>query len=249
MQLHPTAAAAGARLIVLDSIGSTNAEALRLARTGERGPLWITARNQTAGRGRSGRTWVSEPGNLYASVLLSNPAEADRLPELSLVTALAVHDAVVGRIPGLASRVMLKWPNDLLIDRNKFAGILIEGEAGDVAIGIGVNCVHHPAGTDYPATDLATAGVRTSPEGLFAPLSAAMMARLTQWNRGTGFAAIRTEWLSRASGIGKPIRVRSDGGELSGTFDGVDDTGRLVLRKPDGTMQIVSAGDVFMTAR
>ena len=249
MQLHPTAAAAGARLIVLDTIGSTNAESLRLARSGERGPLWVVARSQTAGRGRSGRTWVSEPGNLYASLVLGNPAAAERLPELSLVTALAVHDAVAGRIPGLASRVMLKWPNDLLIDRNKFAGILVEGEAGNVAIGIGVNCVHHPAGTDYPATDLATAGVRTSPEGLFALLSAAMVTRLGQWDRGAGFAAIRTDWLARATGLGKPIRVRSDGGELSGSFEGIDDTGRLVLRKPDGTMQTVSAGDVFMTAR
>ena len=88
MQLDPTAQAAGARLIAYDTIGSTNEEALRLARAGERAPLWVTAKTQTAGRGRRGRTWVSEPGNLYASLLLSDPSPPDRFPELSFVAAL-----------------------------------------------------------------------------------------------------------------------------------------------------------------
>jgi BirA family biotin operon repressor/biotin-[acetyl-CoA-carboxylase] ligase len=249
MQLDPTAAAAGTRLIALDSIGSTNAEVLRLARAGERGPLWVTARSQTAGRGRRGRIWVSEPGNLYASLLLADPAPPDRWPELSLVAALAVHDAAAGRIPGLAGRMVLKWPNDLLIDRNKFAGILVEGEGAVVAIGVGVNCVHHPARTEFPATDLATAGVRTSPENLFAHLSASMVIRLAQWDRGAGFAAIRADWLWRTAGIGKPIRVKSAEADLSGTFEGIDAAGRLVVRLLDGTMQTVAAGDVSMTAR
>ncbi len=112
MQLDPAAQAAGVRLVTHDTIGSTNAEALRLARDGERGPLWVTANRQTAGRGRRGRTWVSEPGNLYASLLLSDPAPSEHLPALSFVAALALHDAITRRIPGLASRVALKWPND-----------------------------------------------------------------------------------------------------------------------------------------
>jgi BirA family biotin operon repressor/biotin-[acetyl-CoA-carboxylase] ligase len=249
MELHPTAAAAGIRLIAHDDIGSTNAEGLALARAGERGPLWLTARCQSAGRGRRGRAWVSEPGNLYASLLLTEPSPPERLPELSLVAGLAVHDAVAGRIPGLSGRVVLKWPNDLLIDRNKFAGILVEGEEAAVVIGIGVNCVHHPVGTEYPATDLATAGVRTTPESLFTHLSGAMLGRLAQWDRGAGFAAIRADWLARAAGLGKAIRVRSDGGELSGTFDGLDEAGRLVLRASDGSTRTVAAGDVLPAAR
>jgi BirA family transcriptional regulator, biotin operon repressor / biotin---[acetyl-CoA-carboxylase] ligase len=249
MQLDPAAQAAGARLTTRDTIGSTNAEALRLGRAGERGPLWIAARRQTAGRGRRGRTWVSEPGNLYASLLLTDPSPPDRYPELSFVAALALHDAATARIPGLSSRVLLKWPNDLLIDRNKFAGILVEGEGASVAIGIGVNCAHHPAGTDYPATDLATAGVRTSPESLFAPLTAAMTVRLTQWRRGANFSAIRADWLARAGGLGKPIRVNTGESEVAGLFEGVDQTGRLVLRAADGTMRALAAGDVMVTAR
>lgn len=249
MQLDPAAQAAGVRLVTHDTIGSTNAEALRLARDGERGPLWVTANRQTAGRGRRGRTWVSEPGNLYASLLLSDPAPSEHLPALSFVAALALHDAITRRIPGLASRVALKWPNDVLIDRNKFAGILVEGEGASVVIGIGVNCVHHPAGTDYPATDLATAGVRTTPESLFAPLTTTMAARLTQWHRGANFSAIRADWLARAGGLGRPIRINTGDSELAGVFEGVDETGRLVLRSADGTMLTMAAGDIMAAAR
>jgi BirA family biotin operon repressor/biotin-[acetyl-CoA-carboxylase] ligase len=249
MQLDPTARAAGARLIAYDTIGSTNEEALRLVRTGERAPLWVVAKGQTAGRGRRGRTWVSEPGNLYASLLLSDPSPPDRFPELSFVAALALHDAVTARVPGLAGRVALKWPNDLLIDRNKFAGILVEGEGTTVVIGIGVNCAHHPPGTEHPATDLAAAGVRATPDSLFPPLSAAIVARLAQWDRGADFAAIRADWISRAAGIGKPVRVRTGDAELNGTFEALDANGRLVLRLADGTMQAIAAGDVFIATR
>ena len=249
MRLDPTASAAGARLITHDRVGSTNEEALVLARGGARGPLWVTAAQQTAGRGRRGRTWVSEPGNLYASLLLADPSPPAHFPELSFVAALALHDAIAGRVPGLAARLALKWPNDLLIDRNKFAGILVEGEGSSVVIGLGVNCVHHPDGTDFPATDLAAAGVRASPETLFPPLSAAMVARLAQWDRGAGFAAVRTDWLARAAGVGKSIRVRTGQGELSGEFQSVDAAGRMVLRLADGSMQAIAAGDVLPAAR
>ena len=249
MQLDPAAHAAGARLVVHDTIGSTNAEGLRLARAGERGPLWIVARSQSAGRGRRGRTWVSEPGNLYASLLLTEASPPARAAELSFVAGLALHDAIAGRIPGLASRLALKWPNDLLIDRHKCAGILIEGEGNAAIIGLGVNCVHHPAGTDFPATDLAAAGVRASCETVFAALSGAMPRRLEQWDKGAGFAAIRTDWLARAAGLGRPIRAVLSDGELTGVFEAIDDGGRLVVRSSDGTTRAVAAGDVIMAGR
>ena len=248
MQLDPAAAAAGVRHVHRDTIDSTNVEALRLARAGERGPIWITAGRQSAGRGRRGRTWVSEPGNLYASLLLVDAGPAEHAPELSFVAALAAHDAIAGRIPGLASRLKLKWPNDLLIDRNKCAGILVEGEGqGEryaVAIGIGVNCAHHPDGTEYPATDLAAAGVRATPERLFEALSAAMLARLAQWDRGGDFAAIRADWLAHAAKLGDEIRVAVETGERVGRFESVDARGHLVLRYADGSAETIAAGDV-----
>jgi BirA family biotin operon repressor/biotin-[acetyl-CoA-carboxylase] ligase len=249
MRLDPTATAAGVRLIAHDVLGSTNAEALTLARHGERGPLWITAGRQSAGRGRRGRAWVSEPGNLYASLLLTDPAPPERWPELSFVAALATHDAVVEVAPALKSLLAIKWPNDLLLSDKKFAGVLIEGEGGDggaVAVGIGVNCTSHPAGTEQPATDLAAGGADVSFETLFAALSVKMLGRLAQWNGGEGFATVRADWLARASGLGEEVRVRLADREVNGVFEALDPAGGLVLRRADGKTETIAAGDVFM---
>jgi BirA family biotin operon repressor/biotin-[acetyl-CoA-carboxylase] ligase len=238
---------AGARHIAYDTLGSTNAEALALARAGERGPLWITARTQDAGRGRRGKTWVSAPGNLYGTLLLSDPSPAPAAPQLSFVAALAVHDALVDCAPQLGPGLQVKWPNDLLLGAAKLAGILIEGESERefiVAIGIGVNCVSHPEATAYPATDLAASGALVTPEALLAALADAMARRLSQWARGDGFAAIRTDWLKRAAGLGEAIRVRLPERELSGRFHGLDAAGRLQLELPEG-LTTITAGEVF----
>ncbi|HVY59076.1 MAG TPA: biotin--[acetyl-CoA-carboxylase] ligase [Xanthobacteraceae bacterium] len=248
MDLDPVAAVAGVGLIACDRVGSTNAEALERARAGERGPLWITARAQTAGRGRRGRTWVSEPGNLYATLLLTDPSPADRAPELSFVAALAVHDSLVACAPSLGPALSLKWPNDVLCGAAKIAGILVEGEGTDpvtAAVGIGINCARHPEETDYAATDLAAAGALVSPEGLFRALSRTMLERLSQWDRGNGFPSVRTDWVRRAAGRGADIRVRLTGREIAGRFEALDPLGRLVVRLADGTAEIVAAGEVF----
>jgi BirA family biotin operon repressor/biotin-[acetyl-CoA-carboxylase] ligase len=238
---------AGARHIACESLGSTNAEARRLARAGERGPFWITAKGQSAGRGRRGSAWVSPPGNLYATLLLSEPSPPAQAPQLSFVAALALHDGVSEAAPQVAPALSVKWPNDLLLSRAKLAGILIEGDSEPdfcVAIGIGVNCVSHPQDTAHPATDLASAGASVTPERLFAALAAAMQRRLAQWQRGQGFASIRTDWLKRAEGLGREIRVRLPERELTGRFEGLDEAGRLLLKGPGG-VSTVTAGDVF----
>jgi BirA family biotin operon repressor/biotin-[acetyl-CoA-carboxylase] ligase len=250
--------AAGVPLIAHDTLGSTNAEALALARAGERGPLWVTAGRQTAGRGRRGNAWSSEPGNLYASLLLTDAVPPGRAPELCFVAALALHDAVNsllipppkaegGRVaPGWG--LQLKWPNDLLLDGAKFAGILIEAESVQgrppaVAIGMGVNCAHHPSGTPYPATDLAAHGVAAAPEALLDQLSGAMQARLAQWE--TGFAGVRADWLARAAGLGGDIVVRLPDREVAGKFETLDRMGRLMLRLPAGTLEAITVGEAF----
>src|SRR6266700_181519 len=239
MQLDPRASAAGVRLSAHDQLDSTNAEALRLMRQGERGPLWITAELQSAGRGRRGRTWSSASGNLYASLLLTDPGPAESWPQLSFVAALAAHDAVAEIAPDIKPMLELKWPNDLLLSGAKFAGILIEGEGaedeGGVAIGLGINC----------ATDLAASGARVAPASLFSALSAKMLGRLAQWNRGEGFATIRADWLARAAGLGEQIHVRLADHDLVGRFEALDDAGCLVLISPDGSKAVVSAGDVI----
>jgi len=250
MQLDP--AAAGFRLSAHEALPSTNTEALLRARAGEAGPLWITARRQTAGRGRHGREWVSTPGNLHATLLLCDPAAPERAPELSFVAALAVYDAIAGRAAVLRDALAFKWPNDILCRMRKLAGILIESEITSarlaVAIGIGVNCGHHPADVAYPATDLASAGAAVAADDLFFALSATMARRLGQWKRGAGFAGIRADWLAHAQGMGQDIRVRLPGRELLGRFEALDEHGRLLLRLTDGSVQSVTAGDVFPVA-
>jgi BirA family biotin operon repressor/biotin-[acetyl-CoA-carboxylase] ligase len=238
---------AGVRHIAYDTAGSTNAEALARARAGERGPLWITARTQTAGRGRRGSTWVSDAGNLYATLLLTEPSPPAVASQLSFVAALALHDAAAECAPQLGPLLRIKWPNDLLLGGAKLAGILIEGESEPVfavAIGIGVNCAGHPSDTAYPATDLAAAGALVTPDQVFVALSAAMLRRLAQWGRGEGFAAIRADWLKRAAGLGEAIRVRLPEREFAGRFEGLDDAGRLLVDGPGG-VTAVTAGEVF----
>jgi len=238
---------AGVRHVSYGTLGSTNAEALARARAGEGGPLWITAARQSAGRGRRGAAWISEPGNLYATLLLTEPSPKDVAPQLSFVTALAVHDAVAECAPQLGPMLSVKWPNDLLLGGKKLVGILIEGESEPrfaVAIGIGVNCAHHPDDTRYPATDLVSAGAVVAPERLADVLSAAMQRRLAQWQRGARFADIRADWLKRAANLGKEIQVRLPERELTGRFEGVDELGRLLLRGPSGPT-VITAGEVF----
>jgi BirA family biotin operon repressor/biotin-[acetyl-CoA-carboxylase] ligase len=248
--LEPSALAAGVRLVAHDEIDSTNAQALRLARQGERGPLWIVAARQSAGRGRRGRAWISPAGNLYASLLLNDPAPSDCWPQMSFVAALAAHDAVVALASGLAPSLALKWPNDLLLGGAKVAGILIEGEGAPLpvaVIGIGINCASHPTGLDYPATDLAARGARLAPVDLMRVLSGTMIERLGQWARGAGFAATRAEWLARAAWLGEAVHVRTAGREIVGRFVGIDEGGGLVIEGAAGR-ESVRAGDVVAQA-
>jgi len=154
-----------------------------------------------------------------------------------------VYDAVALCAPDFG-RLKLKWPNDLLLDDKKVAGLLIESESRPfaVAIGIGVNCRTHPAGTAYPATDLTGADV--APLDLLSALATAMNHRLDQWGAGAGFASIRADWLARAAGLGGPIKVRLPERQLNGVFEGIDESGQLLLTT-DTTTQAIAAGEVF----
>jgi BirA family biotin operon repressor/biotin-[acetyl-CoA-carboxylase] ligase len=232
------------------TLASTNAEAL--ARIGEDAPrqLWIVADRQSAGRGRRGRGWTSEPGNLYATRIITDPAPAAAMPEICFVAALALHDAVLDCCPTLApERLRLKWPNDLLLDGEKLAGILVEGISGPgaqaVAVGLGVNCCVHPKDLPFPATDLLRAGCVASPVTVLEALAPALERRLAEWDRGRNFGAIRAAWLARASGLGAAIEVRLSDRTLGGTFEALDPSGCLVLRRPDGARETIRAGDVF----
>jgi BirA family biotin operon repressor/biotin-[acetyl-CoA-carboxylase] ligase len=196
------------------------------------------------------RAWVSPEGNLYASLLLSDPSPFEHAPELAFVAAVALRDAIVAEAPALARELGFKWPNDLLLAGKKCAGILIEGDIdpdkrATAVIGIGVNCTKHPPDAAYPATDLCAHGAEIGPEQLFQKLSAAMLRRLAQWDRGRNFPSILGDWLNAAGGIGGEITVRNGAGEKHGRFVGLDQSGRLVLELRGGGIEKISAGDVF----
>jgi BirA family transcriptional regulator, biotin operon repressor / biotin---[acetyl-CoA-carboxylase] ligase len=244
----------GYRRSRFDSLPSTNAAALAAARDGEGGGLWVTAAEQTEGRGRRGRGWATDRGNLAASLMLIDPAPAEIAPTLSFVAGVALHQAVVDVAgPTIAERLALKWPNDLLLDGFKVAGILIEGErlvGGGlaVAVGIGVNCVAHPQVSNHPASDFRARGVPLAAEALFRALARRMADETVAWGSGAGFAATRRAWLARAMGIGAPIRVDLGERVVEGRFETIDEAGRLVVDGGDGTREAVSAGDVFLIA-
>lgn len=241
--------AGGLPVFFFNEIGSTNAEALARAGRGEP-EQWIAAARQTAGRGRRGRAWVSEPGNLYASLLLYDPAPAAVSSQICFVAALALHDALYDLASDLApERLRLKWPNDVLLDGKKIAGILVEGIASGerqaVVTGFGVNCAHHPADTPYPTGDLQENGIAVTPERLLAGLADRLMRRLAEWQRGNGFVSIRKAWLARAFGVGGEIEVRLSERVIKGRFEEIDETGALILEHASGEREVVRAGDVF----
>ncbi|HEX8166918.1 MAG TPA: biotin--[acetyl-CoA-carboxylase] ligase [Beijerinckiaceae bacterium] len=261
--LPPSAAEAGYRLLSRDSIGSTSAEAVALGRGGEAGPLWVVAGRQTAGRGRRGSAWASPPGNLAASLLLTGAWEPQRAATLGFAAGLALHDALSVLCPGTA--FTLKWPNDLLADGAKLAGILLETEAPArdqritasrdhgitgsrghriVVVGIGVNVAAAPEGLPYPATSLAALGHAVMVEEVFEALAASWIACERLWDDGCGMAALRERWLAAAAGLGDDIAVRLGPATLHGTFETIDAAGQLVLRLPGGALHAVAAGEV-----
>jgi BirA family biotin operon repressor/biotin-[acetyl-CoA-carboxylase] ligase len=251
MRLDPAAEAAGFTLDRRGSVGSTNDEAMALARAGAGGRVWVVADRQERGRGRSGRSWSSPPGNLYASLLLVEPCEPPRAPQLGFVAGVALHRAVSEAVPYGVPGLALKWPNDLLREGAKVAGILVEGVSqgagGGLAavIGMGVNLVSHPASPSYPAADMSDTGLAVA--ALFETLSRSMAEALALWDRGAGFARIRDAWLARAGGIGGEIEVRRPSGSLRGIFKDIDAEGRLVLDQR-GQLVTIEAGDVFFGA-
>ncbi|MDF2371690.1 MAG: biotin--[acetyl-CoA-carboxylase] ligase [Rhizobiaceae bacterium] len=238
------------RHVALGDVQSTNTECMDRARAGDPGNLWITATRQLGGRARRGRHWVSEPGNLYASLLLIDPASAGALATLPLAVAVAVHSAISRVLPQGAARPTIKWPNDVLVDGAKISGILLESEnlpdgRRAVVIGCGINVMHAPKETNYPAVTLRETGATVSAEELFARLYQAMDEELKRWNRGLGIASVRQAWLNHAKGIGKAITVNLPDHSISGVFTDIDQTGCLVMVDHDNKTHTIAAGDVF----
>jgi BirA family biotin operon repressor/biotin-[acetyl-CoA-carboxylase] ligase len=239
-------------LVALDSVDSTNLEAARRARAGAPEGTLIWAREQTSGRGRRGRRWASPGGNLYFSLLLRPQARPAEAAQVGFVAAVALAETLVGCLPS-ERRISCKWPNDLLVDGAKIAGILLEAEAlgaepAALVLGMGVNLASHPEGLAYPATSIAAAGGRIAGEALLEALALRLEHWYALW-RGAGFAPVRGRWIDFAAGLGGPVEVRLDGATLKGRFAALDPSGALELELAEGGRRLVTAGDVFYPAR
>ena len=236
----------GYRKAVYGELDSTNSEARRLAEAGETGPIWIIAERQTAGRGRRGRVWETASGNLAATLLLRPEAPAAVIGQLSFAAALAVAETASHFAPQAA--ITVKWPNDVLANGLKLAGILLESapapEGVWLTIGVGINLASFPSGTEFPATSLAQLGV--PPPTADAALTV-LAARLAHWYvlwMREGFEILRAAWLARAGGLGLPIRARLPNETRTGVFEGIDAAGALLLNE-QGRVSAISAGEVF----
>lgn len=243
---------ATAPVLLLDQIDSTNAEARRRAEAGETGPLWIAAHRQTAGRGRRGRAWEGNTGNLFSTLLTTTrkpPAEA---AQVTFIAALAVADLLDRYAP--PSVVTIKWPNDVMLAGVKTCGILVEsGTHVDgglwLAVGIGVNLAEAPEGTERPATALShhlSADHIAPPrvERAAEELAETFGVWLDRWET-LGFQPILDAWAARTKGLDGPAVARLGTETVEGLAEGVAPDGALRLRLADGSLRLISAGDVF----
>ncbi len=233
---------------VLAEVDSTNAEAARIALE-LAGPEWILALRQTAGRGRRGRPWSDTRGNFAATLVLRPEGSPQEAALRSFVASLALYDAFVA-VTGRAESFALKWPNDVLLNGGKVAGILLESpRPGLLAIGIGVNLAQAPDPGAVepralrPVSLLSETGAAVTPEEFLTPLAVAYAAHEAQL-RSYGFAPIRAAWLARAARLGAVITARTGKTETTGTFVDVDATGNLVLQTAKSRVAIPAA-DVF----
>ena len=236
------------RVEAVEEIDSTNTALKLRAEAGAEDGLVLRADRQTAGRGRRGRPWISEPGNLLVSFLLrpaKGPAEA---ATLGFVAAMAVGNLLR---PLVKVPVTLKWPNDVLLDGSKISGILLEsggivgGKVDWLVLGIGLNLKHHPEGTLYPTTDVVAAGGPALPPAQALDLLLAEFQPLyARWLTG-GFAALRDDWLSQGTPPGTRIIAKLPGEEVTGSFAGIEADGTLLLAAEGGATRRIAAGDIF----
>lgn len=242
-------------LLAYECVDSTNEEAKRLAEGGAAHGAVIWAKEQTSGRGRLGREWVSKPGNLYLSLLLAPDCKLADAAQLSFVAGVAAVEALQPLLPS-GGKFRCKWPNDVLYGDKKVGGILLESfttqpEDGKgktkqwVVVGLGVNIDSHPADTLYPATCLKEAGVElVSAKIVLTRFVESFMEFYDTWVK-EGFAPVRTNWLNLAYGVGKSVKVSNADEVIEGIFGGMSESGEMLVTNKDGSQTAINSGDVF----
>ncbi len=227
--------------------GSTNQDladrirSVELVREGD----WLVARRQTKGKGRQGREWFDGEGNFMGSTVVQCREGDPPAPTLALLAGLAVQEAVDWHLPE-GCKVKLKWPNDVLLDDAKLAGILLERVDDTIIVGIGVNLVSSPDLPDRKTTSLADVGSETDCDVFAKDLARIFDLELERW-RNFGLAPVLRRWLAAAHEIGTPMTVIEPGeGYITGVFAGLDEDGALQLGLADGSTRVIHAGDVIL---
>ena len=227
--------------------GSTNADLVeRIARDGLFAEgNWLVADRQTAGKGRQGRAWLDAPGNFMGSTAVRLDPQDPPVSTLSFVAALALYEVIVRRLTS-PHVLTLKWPNDLLLDGAKLAGILLQRQGDYAVIGIGVNLAAAPMVEGRAAKALSSKGPAPARDAFARDLAEQMVLDVDRW-RQFGFGPIRNRWTVAAHAVGERLAVHEpDGSTINGTFDGIGEDGALQLRLADGTIRVIRAGDVSL---
>ncbi|MFD2261298.1 biotin--[acetyl-CoA-carboxylase] ligase [Lacibacterium aquatile] len=232
----------GFSLTLLDEAGSTNDEAARLAASGAAEFTIVQALRQTSARGRQGRAWAAPTGNLYFSMVLRPVRPLVEIAQISLVAGMALAEATAELI-GTRAEVAIKWPNDLLIDNAKGAGLLLEAQNGVVILGIGVNVASHPDETPYPATHIGAYVPGITPHGVLTRFCRSFALAYGRWSV-EGFAPLRETWMARAWKLGETVRLRPGTEMIHGRFLGIDEGGAMLLELDDGIRRF-TAGEMF----
>lgn len=236
------------RLRIHEALPSTSDLVAQLAEAGEPEGLAVLARRQTAGRGTQGRAWEGRAGNLHLSVLLRPTDPLRQAPQWGLLAAVALADAVAPLLPDPAA-LALKWPNDLMLNGAKAAGILTEATAGEggriawLCLGIGVNLVHAPEVPGRATACLAGLGVTPPVPEVFAEALLTALERRRMQRALEGFGPIRDAWLARGPALDTHLAIRRGGTDIAGRFAGLAEDGSLLLAT-GGRVHAVASGEV-----
>lgn len=229
---------------------STNTEAKILGYSGATTGTVVVAERQTAGRGRQGRNWLSGEGNLLFSILLKPDCSPSEAAELGFVIAVSMRRAILELEPQIG-KISFKWPNDILLNGKKVCGILLESDlkanrVENMVAGIGVNVGSYPeGGVDYEATSLNNeSGKNMDLKKFLQQFLDFFAADYEAWKKD-GFGTYHKLWNTNAEGLGKTISVKTEGGEISGVFRGILDSGSLVLELEKGDLKYINTGDVY----
>ena len=225
-----------------EEVASTNDEAYVLSQAVKSGCYVVTAKRQTNGRGRRGRSWVGYDGNLFMSFL--QPVDMAKIGQIVFVVSLSLLETLQELFPKIEAK--LKWPNDVLVENNKISGILLEKGEGDyLIIGIGVNLVGAPKLEEviYPAASLKDKGFEVDRLTFFKKYVEIYDKNCSLWQK-QGFAPIREKWLNNVKGLGEEIAVHTDKETKIGIFKNVDEDGILLLERQNA-LEKIYAGDIF----